>query len=69
MQALIVNCELQSGSRDWLVQDAEYSYAYSFDWLGRSVLQSAQDIVAIRNIIWKVKPDVIIATGASHEVL
>jgi len=44
----------------------EYNYQYNFDWLGRPIIQIPQDIVALQEIIWKVKPDLIIETGIAH---
>ena len=41
-------------------------YSYNFSWLGRPIIQYPQDIVAIQEIIWQVKPDLIIETGIAH---
>jgi cephalosporin hydroxylase len=41
-------------------------YSYNFFWLGRPVIQYPQDIVAMQEIIWSVKPDLIIETGIAH---
>jgi cephalosporin hydroxylase len=41
-------------------------YEYNFDMLGRPIIQMPQDIVAIQEIIWKIKPDLIIETGIAH---
>jgi len=41
-------------------------YLYNFDWLGRPIIQYPQDIVAIQEIIWNVKPTLIIETGIAH---
>jgi cephalosporin hydroxylase len=38
-------------------------YAYNFFWLGVPILQAAQDLQALQEIIWEVKPDLIIETG------
>jgi cephalosporin hydroxylase len=43
-----------------------YKYSYNFSWLGRPIIQFPQDIVAIQEIIWEVKPDLIIETGIAH---
>jgi cephalosporin hydroxylase len=40
-----------------------FKYAYNFEWLGRPVIQLPQDLIAMQEIIWKVKPDLIIETG------
>ena len=41
-------------------------YSYNFKWLSRPIIQYPQDIVATQEIIWKVKPDLIIETGIAH---
>jgi len=41
-------------------------YPYHFDWLGRPVIQWPQDLVAMQEIIWRVKPDVIVETGIAR---
>ena len=41
-------------------------YSYNFEWLSRPIIQYPQDIVATQEIIWNVKPDLIIETGIAH---
>ncbi len=41
-------------------------YSYNFKWFGRPIIQYPQDIVALQEIIWSVKPDLIIETGIAH---
>lgn len=41
-------------------------YSYNFFWLGRPIIQYPQDIMAMQEIIWRVKPDLIIETGIAH---
>src|SRR3990172_2975762 len=41
-------------------------YSYNFNWLGRPIIQLPQDIIAMQEIIWQVKPDLIIETGIAH---
>lgn len=50
----------------WLNAVAPYKYSYNFEWLGRPIIQVPQDIVAMQEIIWQVKPDLIIETGIAH---
>ena len=40
-------------------------YTYNFDWFGLKVLQLPQDLQAMQEIIWEVKPEVIIETGVA----
>lgn len=41
-------------------------YSYNYSWLGRPVIQYPQDMMAMQEIIWQVKPDLIIETGIAH---
>jgi cephalosporin hydroxylase len=41
-------------------------YSYNFAWQGRPIIQYPQDIVAVQELIWSVKPDLIIETGIAH---
>lgn len=44
----------------------EYKYSYHFDWQGRPIIQFPQDIVAMQELIWSTRPDLIIETGIAH---
>ena len=44
----------------------KYKYSYNFCWLGRPIIQLPQDIVALEEIVWQVRPDLIIETGIAH---
>ena len=50
-------------SLDWLRESMQRMYVYNFDWLGRPIIQYPQDMVGIQELIWQVKPDLIIETG------
>lgn len=58
--------ELMSISRAWLKLSARCKYSYNFKWMGRPIIQYPQDIMALQEIIWTVKPDLIIETGIAH---
>jgi cephalosporin hydroxylase len=45
---------------------APYNYTYNFSWMGRPIIQLPQDIQAMQEIIWQIKPDLIIETGIAH---
>ena len=57
---------LQRTSLNFIRETGKYKYTYNFTWLGRPIIQFPQDIVAVQEIIWKVKPDLIIETGIAH---
>lgn len=41
-------------------------YSYNFAWLGRPIIQYPQDMVAMQELVWEIKPDLIIETGIAH---
>ena len=53
-------------SQTWLRESMQKQYVYNFDWLGRPIIQYPQDMVAIQEVIWRTKPDLIIETGIAH---
>lgn len=57
---------LRSNAHDFFLKSCEYQYSYNFTWLGRPVIQYPQDIVALQEVIWTVKPKLIIETGIAH---
>jgi cephalosporin hydroxylase len=57
---------LREKTRSWLAHSCQYKYSYNFTWLQRPIIQYPQDMVAIQELIWAVKPDLIIETGIAH---
>jgi len=45
---------------------AKSRYAMNFKWLGFTVNQMPQDLIALQEIIWKLKPNLIIETGVAY---
>jgi cephalosporin hydroxylase len=45
---------------------SKLKYSYNFTWLGRPIIQFPQDIVALQEIIWRVRPDLIVETGVAR---
>jgi cephalosporin hydroxylase len=41
-------------------------YSYNFKWMGRPIIQYPQDIIAVQELVWEIKPDLIIETGVAH---
>lgn len=50
----------------FLVAASPSKYSYNFSWQGRPVIQYPQDIIAMQELIWQVRPDLIIETGIAH---
>jgi cephalosporin hydroxylase len=53
-------------SREWLMHAFRTRYMYNFTSLGRPIIQTPADIVGMQELIWSVKPDLIIETGIAH---
>lgn len=60
------NQSLLQSSQSFLEETIKAKYSYNFSWMGRPVIQYPQDMMAMQEIIWKVKPDLIIETGIAH---
>jgi cephalosporin hydroxylase len=58
--------ELRQLSFDWFVRVCEYNYCFGFKWLGLPIIQCPQDIVGLQEIIWRVRPELIIETGIAR---
>jgi cephalosporin hydroxylase len=60
------NQTLKGSAFAFLMDSLTASYSYNFSWLSRPLIQYPQDIVAMQEIIWAVRPDLIIETGIAH---
>ena len=50
----------------FLVDTAPKKYTYNFSWMGRPIIAFPQDMIAMQELIWDLKPDLIIETGVAH---
>ncbi len=57
---------LKKVANDFIAESVNSKYSYNFSWMGRPIIQYPQDMIAMQEIIWKVKPDLIIETGIAH---
>lgn len=57
---------LRSDSIEWLRRTLAHKYSYNYSWMGRPIIQYPQDMVAIQELIWQIKPDLVIETGIAH---
>lgn len=57
---------LQGLTKDWLTAANRAKYSYHFEFLGRPIIQYPQDMIALQELIWEIKPDLIIETGIAH---
>ncbi|MFZ1530377.1 MAG: cephalosporin hydroxylase family protein [Ferruginibacter sp.] len=61
-----MDAELHKAASGFLTHSIRTQYSYNFKWLGRPVIQYPQDMIAMQEIIWDLKPDLIIETGIAH---
>ncbi len=60
------NKELTDSAAQFMRTSIASQYSYNYFWLGRPIIQYPQDMVAMQELIWTVKPDLIIETGIAH---
>lgn len=66
LEAYSADVEFRDLSQLWLRESMQRKYVYNFDWLGRPIIQYPQDIVAVQQLVWEVRPDLIVETGIAH---
>jgi cephalosporin hydroxylase len=60
------NASLQQAAKAFNDASNSGQYSYNFSWMGRPIIQYPQDMIAMQEIIWELKPDLIIETGIAH---
>jgi cephalosporin hydroxylase len=60
-----LDSDLHHKSLDWMIHADKYKYSYNFEWLGIPIIKYPNDMVVYQELIWKVKPDLIIETGVA----
>jgi len=58
--------KLNKAKIDFFNKSFGHKYPYNFEFLGRPIIQYPQDMVAMQELIWRIKPDLIIETGIAH---
>ncbi len=66
IKALEADGDLQALSRFWVRATSPYKYTYNFTWMGRPIIQLPQDILAMQELIFRIRPELIIETGIAH---
>ena len=64
--AIPTDQKLCESAAAFLNASAISKYSYNFSWQGRPIIQYPQDMVAMQELIWSIKPDLIIETGIAH---
>ena len=60
------NETLKGLARDFFNESARHKYSYHFSWMGRPIIQLPQDMMAMQELIWNIKPDLVIECGIAH---
>lgn len=66
VQEMGADAHLRELSLAWNIASARYQYTYHFSSLGRPIIQLPMDMVAVQELIWSVKPDLVVETGIAH---
>ncbi|HNX75897.1 MAG TPA: CmcI family methyltransferase [Candidatus Rifleibacterium sp.] len=53
-------------SHQWVKVGWNQKYQYNFSWFGRPIIQLPEDMIRIQEVIYRLKPDVIVETGIAH---
>src|SRR5437016_6246866 len=53
-------------SQQWLKVGWNQKYPYVFSWLGRPIIQAPEDIIRAQEVVYRIKPDVIVESGIAH---
>jgi cephalosporin hydroxylase len=61
-----INTKLQKAKEDFNIESNKAKYSYNFSWMGRPIIAYPQDMLAMQEIIWEIKPDIIIEAGIAH---
>ena len=57
---------LKDAANKFVEESTQPLYTYNFSWMGRPIIQFPQDMIAMQELIWEIKPDLIIETGIAH---
>ena len=60
------DAELHRRTGAWWERATEHKYSYHFRWMGLPIIQFPQDIIAMQELVWEAKPDLIIETGVAR---
>jgi cephalosporin hydroxylase len=64
--AMAADASFRRLSREWFDASCRHRYSYHFTWLGLPVIQYPQDIVALQEIIWRTRPELVVETGIAR---
>lgn len=53
-------------SKLWIKLCTEYKHTHECSWMGMPIIQLTNDIMMMQELIWSLKPDVIVECGVAH---
>ena len=63
---LKANSGIKESASAFMLASTGPKYSYNFRWMGRPIIQYPQDMIAMQEILWDVRPDLIVETGIAH---
>ena len=66
VDANAANIALRQSAARFNEESNKAQYSYNFSWMGRPIIQYPQDMIAMQELIWEIKPDLVIETGIAH---
>jgi cephalosporin hydroxylase len=66
MHEMAGDSSLRKRAFELFLEMCRYRYSYNFTWMGRPIIQFPEDMVAMQEIVWRVRPEIIIETGIAH---
>ena len=61
--------KFQELAKEFVIQSCYNQYTYNFSWMGRPIIQFPQDMIVMQELIWEIKPDLIISFVLSVMVI
>jgi len=66
IKSMATDTELSSATQEWFNKSYRHEYSYHFKWMGLPIIQYPQDIVALQELVWELRPDAIVETGIAR---
>lgn len=63
---MAADADLKELTRRWFLAASRHEYSYHFEWLGRPIIQFPPDVLAVQELIWKTRPQVVVETGIAR---
>jgi cephalosporin hydroxylase len=64
--AMQADPELRRARQAMLRAMVKHRYSYNFTWYGRPIIQFPDDVLALQELLFRVRPEVVVETGIAH---